>query len=123
MLLLTKGLIRCSKGNLIFKPMDSPFCSKAPRFPPSMIHGPPPVTTPKPFLASISPNFLASSYQRFPSGKRAEPKKVTVFLKSAKNCQPSTNSDIMRNTLQWKEERKSVGCLLTSIGNLEAGKL
>src|SRR3989344_8818709 len=102
-------------------PTDLPLPSTAPLLPASIIPGPPPVTTANPSSAIILPNLRASSYHLVPSGNLAEPKNETVFLKSAKNCQPSINSEIILKTLQCKEVLKSSSPFFSAFGNFDAG--
>src|SRR5258708_1597610 len=75
---------------------------------------------PKPSAANNLPRVRASSYHFEPGSKRAEPKKVTVFLKPPRTCQPSKSGAIMKNTRQCSEDRKSSGSLKK--GSLEAGR-
>src|SRR3989338_251325 len=106
----------------MFSPIELPPPSTAPRFPASIMPGPPPVTTANPASVAIFPNLRASSHHFAPGGDLVEPKNETVFLKSAKNCQPSTNSESILNTRQCNDFLKSSPCLGLCTGNFDAGK-
>src|SRR3989338_9144117 len=103
--------------------MEPPPASTAPWLPACIIPGPPPVTIEKPFLTNNEPSLRASSYHLLPSSNLADPKIVTVILKSAKNCQPKISSDRILRTRQWMEALKSPWGSFSAWGNFEAGKL